>query len=267
MAEPVGFIGGGQMATALAGGAVESGFLKESDLYFVQPSSSTRETLKKRFPKATLASTPEVLLENCSRVVLAVKPHILRAISSDLRPMLSSKHLLVSIAAGLSLEELATKLGSPRVIRVMPNTPCLVGEGASAIAAGEGASEQDRVWVNDLMRSVGMVEYVEDEQIHAITGVAGSSPAYIYMVIEALSDGGVAQGLSRPVATKMAAQAVLGAAKMVLDTGLHPGALKDQVTSPGGTTIAAIRSLEADGVRSAFMEAVATCADRSRELS
>jgi pyrroline-5-carboxylate reductase len=157
-------------------------------------------------------------------------------------------------------------LRTERVIRVMPNTPAQVGAGAAAIAAPESMHEADIAWVEQLINSVGLSVRVPDHLIHAVTGVSGSSPAYIYLVIEALSDGGVALGLPRDTALKLAAQAVLGSAKMVLETGLHPGVLKDQVTSPGGTTIAALRTLEAGAVRSAFIEAVVHCAERSQEL-
>jgi pyrroline-5-carboxylate reductase len=153
------------------------------------------------------------------------------------------------------------------VVRVMPNTPCQVGAGACAISADAGASPADVDWVERLMSSVGLAVRVPDELIHAVTGVAGSSPAYLYLVIEALSDGAVAMGLPRETAIQLAAQSMLGAAKMVLETGLHPGQLKDQVTSPAGTTIEAIRGLEAAGVRSAFIEAVCRCAEKSKQLA
>ena len=157
-------------------------------------------------------------------------------------------------------------LGTQRVIRVMPNTPAQIGVGAAAIAVATEATEADMQWTERLMNSVGTSVRVADELMHAVTAVSGSSPAYLYLVIEAMSDGGVAAGLPRNVATQLAAQAVLGAAQMVLQTGLHPGQLKDQVTSPGGTTLAALRELEAGGVRSAFIEAVAACVERSQEL-
>ena len=148
----------------------------------------------------------------------------------------------------------------------MPNTPSQVGAGAAGIASDGNVAEDDVAWVEQLMNSVGTSVRVPDELLHAVTGVSGSGPAYIFLVIEALSDGGVAQGLSRELATKLAAQTVLGAAKMVLETGLHPGQLKDQVTSPGGTTIAALRHLEQAGLRSALIEAVGKAAARSQEL-
>ncbi|MFN3191158.1 MAG: pyrroline-5-carboxylate reductase [Aureliella sp.] len=262
----IGFVGGGQMASALAGGAVAAGFVDESELAFNQPPTPRQAALRERFPVSTIHDEAAPLFADCEKIVLSVKPHILRSIGATLKEYVTPKHLLLSVASGLTLMELSELLGSTRVIRVMPNTPSLVGEGAAAMAAGDGCQDQDVVWVREMMQSVGKVIELTDDQIHAFTGIAGSSPAYIYTVIEALSDGGVAQGLPRHVATEMAAQAVLGAAKMVLETGIHPGALKDQVTSPGGTTIAALRTLESNGVRSAFMEAVASCVQRSREM-
>lgn len=262
----LGFIGGGQMATALAKGAIAAQILTDSDLVFVEPSPAASGKLAAAFPNAEFAPDIATLLEKTERVVLAVKPQILKIVAPQLKAHLDSNHCVVSILAGVSLTSLEQQLGSGRIIRVMPNTPCQVSAGASGVAAGSLAQPSDIAWVMELMTSVGLAVQVQDEQLHAVTGVSGSGPAYAYLVIEALSDGGVAMGLSRDVATQLAAQTLLGAAKMVLETDLHPGALKDQVTSPGGTTIAAIGSLEDSGIRSAFMKAVAAATQRSREL-
>ena len=262
----VGFVGGGQMAQALAAGAISAGVLTSSQLIFAEPNEAQRRVLGQKFPQARLVSEPVEVLEAADRIVLAVKPLVLKALARELAQSIKSRHLLVSIAAGISLSSLQQMLVTERVVRVMPNTPAQVGAGAAAISAPANLDEADVHWVEQLMNSVGLSVCVPDHLIHAVTGVSGSSPAYIYMVIEALSDGGVALGLPRDTSTKLAAQAVLGAAKMVLETGLHPAQLKDQVTSPGGTTIAALRTLEAGAVRSAFMEAVARCAERSHEL-
>lgn len=255
------------MATALARGAVEAGMLSTSQLVFAEPSEDRAKFLRKNFSGCSLVADGTSVLAKAEKVILAVKPHILKAIAAELAEKIGKEHLLISIAAAISLSDLQGMLGTQRVIRVMPNTPSQVGAGAAAIAADSEALESDVAWVESLMNSVGSSVRVPDHLIHAVTGVSGSSPAYIYLIIEALSDGGVAMGLPRDVATKLAAQAVVGAGKMVLDTGMHPGQLKDQVTSPGGTTIAAIRTLESAGVRSAFIEAVARCTERSREMS
>ena len=255
------------MAQALAAGGVAAGVLTESALVFGEPDSAQQEKLKSRFPSATVVVDGRDVLSGSQRVILAVKPQVLQTIAGELAPGVSQEHLLVSIAAGITLAQLQSLFGTNRIVRVMPNTPCQVGAGASAISSDKDATEGDLAWVLELMGAVGLAVQVPDRLIHAVTGVSGSSPAYVYLVIEALSDGGVAMGLPRETATKMAAQAVMGAAKMVLETGAHPGDLKDQVTSPGGTTIAALRALEAAGTRSAFIEAVRSAAERSEEMS
>ncbi len=261
------FIGGGQMARALASGAVMAGVLNPADLVFVEPDADQVDCIKSEFPESACFSHSQKPLTDCDYVVLCVKPNVLRAIAPQLATLLEPRHLVLSIAAGISLETLQDLLKTPRVIRVMPNTPAQLRAGASAIASDASAAAADVQWVEKLMSAVGLVVHVPDGLMHAVTGLSGSGPAYIFMVIEALSDGGVAAGLSRDVATRLAAQTVLGAARMVLESGKHPGALKDQVTSPGGTTIAAIRELEAAGIRSAFIEAVLASAQRSQELS
>ncbi len=255
------------MAAALASGALGSGVLKAGELTFAEPDAARREALGVSFPGCTLVEDGSAVLQRCEQIILAVKPHVLLEIAAELRTHVTPRNLLISIAAGIPLDQLQTKFGTSRVIRVMPNTPCQVGAGACAIAAAEGSQDADLQWCEMFLGSVGRTVRVPDRLMHAVTGVAGSSPAYLYLVIEALSDGGVAQGLPRETATMLAAQAVLGAAKMVLETGLHPGELKDQVTSPGGTTIDALRTLESAGVRSAFIEAVCRCAEKSERLA
>jgi pyrroline-5-carboxylate reductase len=262
----IGFIGGGQMAKALAGGAVRAGLVKPEQLLIAEPNAQQKEQFTAALGNVQLCDHGHEVLAACDRVVLAVKPQVLQQIGGELGRRVESRHLLVSIAAGISLVQLQELFSSKRIVRVMPNTPSQVGAGAAGIAADGNVSETDIAWVEQLMNAVGTSVRVPDRLLHAVTGVSGSGPAYIYLVIEALSDGGVAQGLPRDLATKLAAQTVLGAAKMVLDTGLHPGQLKDQVTSPAGTTIAALRHLEQAGLRSALIEAVAAAAERSEEL-
>lgn len=262
----IGFIGGGQMAKALAGGAVQAGLVKPQQLWIAEPSPQQKALFTAMLGKVQLCDHGHEVLAACDRVVLAVKPQVLQQIGSELSTKVENRHLLISIASGISLPQLQKLLGTKRIVRVMPNTPCQVGAGAAGIATDGSVAEGDLAWVEQLMNSVGTAVRVPDHLLHAVTGVSGSGPAYIYLVIEALSDGGVAQGLPRDLATKLAAQTVLGAAKMVLDTGLHPGQLKDQVTSPGGTTMAALRHLEKAGLRSALIEAVAKAAERSQEL-
>ena len=262
----VAFIGGGQMAQALAGGATAAGVLSANELIFVEPNPRQQQNLLERFPGCRVTGQLSEGTAGASKLVLSVKPHILKELAAELAGLLQPKHLVVSIAAGISLRKLQEMLKTQRVVRVMPNTPSQVGAGAAAIAADDGASAADVQWVEQLFAAVGTTERVPDHLMHAVTAVSGSGPAYVYLVIEALSDGGVAAGLPRDVATRLAAQTVLGGAQMVLQTGLHPGQLKDQVTSPGGTTIAALAALESAAVRGAFMQAVTRAAARSLEL-
>jgi pyrroline-5-carboxylate reductase len=266
MMQALAFVGGGQMATALAAGAVDAQLVTAQELIFAEPSAAQRQRLQQRFPKARVLDSGAQVLPLAETVVLAVKPQVMAGVCADLRKAGCSQHLLVSIAAGISLNQLEAWLGTGRVVRVMPNTPSQIGAGAAGLAAGSAASSADRERVEQLMGSVGVAVTVDEGLLHAVTGLSGSGPAYIYLVIEALSDAGVAQGLPRELATRLAAQTVLGAARMVLETQLHPGQLRDQVTSPGGTTIAGIRALEKAGVRSGLIEAVAAATQRSREL-
>lgn len=266
MKHELAFIGGGQMATALAAGALASGLFEESALVFAEPLAAQRDKLTERFAKARLVASAAEALPLAKRIVLSVKPQVLPAVCQSLREADASRHLVISIAAGFSLASLQSLLGTERIVRVMPNTPAQVNAGAAGISASTGASEEDIRFVEQLMSAVGMSVRVPDALMHAVTGLSGSGPAYVYLMIDALSDGGVAQGLPRDVATRLAAQTVLGAAQMVLQTGNHPGQLRDQVTSPGGTTIAGLRSLEQAAVRSGFIEAVAAATNRSREL-
>jgi len=201
-------------------------------------------------------------------IVLAVKPQGAVGVLSDLAPALTARHLVISIAAGVTTAQLAAPLpDSVRVVRVMSNTPALVGAGATAVCAGPRATPDDLALVEELCGAVGRVVQVQETAMNAVTGLSGSGPAYIFVAIEALADAGVREGLSRDVAQQLAAQTVLGAAKLVLEGGEHPGQLKDRVTSPAGTTIAGIASLEADGFRSALIRAVRAAVARADELA
>jgi pyrroline-5-carboxylate reductase len=198
---------------------------------------------------------------------IAVKPQSVGALLADVAAEISEKHLVVSIAAGVRISTIETALQSKRrIVRVMPNTPCLVGAAASGIAEGSGASADDLQTVLKLFESVGVARVVPEELLDAVTGLSGSGPAFVFAMIEAMSDGGVRAGLPRETATALAAQTVMGAGKMVLETGDHPAVLKDAVASPAGTTIAGLSVLERAGVRGAFIDAVFAAAQRSKEL-
>ena len=262
----VGFIGAGQMATALAKGFVAAGTLPPQAIVAcdVVPSSA------KRFEEQTgarLGASSREVAEQSSIVFLAVKPQQMNQAMADLRAVLRPDHLIVSIAAGVSLKTMTAGLGeTARLIRVMPNTPCLVGCGASAFSRGSKATDEDAAVVHRLLSNVGIASEVPEKLLDAVTGLSGSGPAYVYQIIEALSDGGVRMGLPRDTATNLAAQTVLGAAQMVLSTRQHPGSLKDAVTSPGGTTIAGLHELERGGLRGILMNAVEAATLRAREL-
>jgi pyrroline-5-carboxylate reductase len=199
-------------------------------------------------------------------LIVAVKPQVLSAVAADVRYLIKPSHLLVSIVAGVTLQRLASEFGSERLVRVMPNTPSLVGACAAGYSAGPGATPEDVGEVDRLFNAVGKAYRLPEHLLDAVTGLSGSGPAFVYVMIEALSDGGVRVGLPRDVATGLAAQTVLGAARMVVETGLHTGALKDMVTSPGGTTIAGLHALERGGLRAALMDAVEAATKRATEL-
>ena len=244
-----GFIGSGKMATALIRGMLRSGVAGTATIAASDPLESAPRGLAAdtgiRVYEANLS-----VVERSDVLVLAVKPQTMPQVLAQLRPLVGPRHLVVSIAAGISIAALLEGLGPERrIVRVMPNTPALLGEGASAYALGPGVVAADEAVVKAFLGSVGRAVRVPETMLDAVTGLSGSGPAFVYLMIEALSDGGVRVGLPRDIATMLAAQTVLGGARMVLETGLHPGVLKDQVASPGGTTIAGLHALERGGVR------------------
>ncbi len=254
------------MATALARGAIAAGVITSDLLDFCETNEAQRNRLRQSFPDCQVTDKAESLFNACPRIVLAIKPQVLHEIVGTIRPLVQAEHLIVSILAGVSLGTLSEWLGTERLIRVMPNTPCQVLSGASAMAADRGVSPDDLNWAQRLMSSVGICLQVSDSQLHAVTGLSGSGPAYVLTMIEALADGGVAAGLSREVAMTLATQTVFGTAKMLLETKTHPAILREQVASPAGTTMAGLRSLERHGIRSSLIEAVLAATHRSQEL-
>lgn len=260
-----GFLGAGRMATALAQGLVRAGLAAPSDLMASDPVAAARQS----FAAATIGTACESNADVVAKsdvVVLAVKPQQMVQALANVRDAVTDRHLVISVAAGIKLATIAAGLPHGRLVRVMPNTPCLVGKGASAYCLGRAATADDGALVEQLLSAVGKCVAVEEILLDAVTGLSGSGPAYAFVMIEALSDGGVRMGLPRNVSTLLAAQTLLGAAEMLLDSGEHPGVLKDQVASPGGTTIAGLQALESGGLRAALMAAVEAATRRSQEL-
>ncbi|ASV74702.1 Pyrroline-5-carboxylate reductase [Thermogutta terrifontis] len=263
----IGFIGAGQMARALAEGLLHKGLLVPDQVLASDPSESARQ----KFHEATGAETTPNNLDVVRRqdvVILAVKPQQIPKVLEELRGRVAPEKLVISIAAGIALQQLEEGLGAhTRVIRVMPNTPALVGFAASAYALGKNAGPDDASLVQQLLEAIGIAVRVDEKLLDAVTALSGSGPAYVYLMIEVLTDAGVRHGLSRDVALTLAAQTVRGAAEMVMRTGQHPAVLKDQVTSPGGTTIAALAAMESQGFRGAVLAGVEAAWRRARELS
>jgi len=272
----IGFCGAGQMARALASGFVRAGLVPPEQILAFDPIPAVLATFCEQVRGAITAKSNQHVRNSSDVIFLAVKPQNLPAVMQDLRSQetrsqenrsdVGGNPLFISIAAGVPLASLENGLGSSRIIRVMPNTPCLIGLGASCFSLSKGASREDGELVGKLMQSVGLAERVEEKLLDAVTGLSGSGPAFVYLVIEALSDGGVRMGIPRDVSLKLAAQTCLGAAQMVLQSGEHPAVLKDRVTSPGGTTIAGLQSLEQAAIRGALISAVESAARRATEL-
>jgi pyrroline-5-carboxylate reductase len=262
----IGFLGAGKMATALAQGFLRAGLVAPSGIIAGDTQGAAREAFAGQTKARATESNAEVVAAG-DIIVLAVKPDQAAAVLSEIGLLLQARHLVVSIVAGLSLSSIEAKLPpTAKVIRVMPNTPALAGESASAFAPGKLATKEDTQTALKLLSSVGYACQVKESLLDAVTGLSGSGPAYVCVMIEALADGGVAAGLPRDLAIKLAAQTLLGTAKMVLETGLHPGHLKDMVASPGGTTIEGLHELEKAGVRGALMNAVRAAAAKSKIL-
>ena len=262
----LGFIGSGQMARALATSFVNAGLIAANRISAHDPVEAARHQFAADVQGAALVENNRRVVADSQIVFLATKPQHMTSVFDEIRGLVTKDVLVVSIAAGVTLQTLTAGLGTERVVRVMPNTPCLVGQGAAGYAISRGASEADATLVGRLLQSCGIAIQVDESLLDAVTGLSGSGPAFVYLLIEALSDGGVSAGLPRHISTQLAAQTVRGAAEMVLTTEEHPGVLKDRVASPAGTTIAGLCALEQRGFRGAAMEAVCAAAARATEL-
>ena len=262
----IAFLGGGNMAEALIKGLLAAGVAAAESIIVTDVAAPRLEYLRKTYgirptrDNAVAANGAEV-------IVLAVKPQVIDGVLAGISQAAGPEKLVISIAAGVTIERMAKLLtGRPRIVRVMPNTPALVLSGAAGIAAGPTATTADLETVKEIFGAVGRAVVVEEKLMDAVTGLSGSGPAYVFTVIEALTDGGVKAGIARPLALELAAQTVFGAAKMVLETREHPAKLRDMVTSPGGTTIAGMHELEKGGLRASLMSAVDAATRRSKEL-
>lgn len=262
------FIGTGQMATALTVGFLRH-LLKPQQISGYDPSEVARHKYAEASGgRVTVSADLATAIDGATIVILAVKPQVMGEVLNSVSGLLSVSPLIVSVAAGITLQNLASGLSpGSRIIRVMPNTPCLIGRGAIAMSAGAHASACDVSLLQELLQTAGIVETVPETLLDAVTGLSGSGPAYVFLLIEALSDGGVKMGIPRVIATRLAAQTVAGAAEMQLSTGQHPAVLKDSVTSPGGTTIAGLHALEAGGMRAALINAVEAATQRAEQLA
>lgn len=267
MEKKIGFIGCGNMGKAILGGLIASGQVLPGQIWVYTPSPDKVAALHEQYG-INAAQTAQEVAQVADIVFGAVKPAIMIKVLSEITSSLSKDSLVVSIAAGVTLDQLARALGHDRkIIRAMPNTPSLVNAGMTSVTPNALVTPEDTADVLNIFRCFGEAEVIAEQMIHPVVGVSGSSPAYVFMFIEAMADAAVLGGMPRSQAYKFAAQAVMGSAKMVLETGKHPGELKDMVCSPGGTTIEAVRILEERGFRAAVIEAMAKCMEKSESLS
>jgi pyrroline-5-carboxylate reductase len=266
MEKRIGFIGAGNMSEALMKGIIDSGLVKPEEIIAGEIIPERRDYITQIIGVETTADNI-LVAKSADLIVLGVKPQYLPQVLGGLRPHLTENHLVISIAAGIRIDFIESCLKpGVRVIRVMPNQPLMVGATAAGYALGTHATKEDAETVQEILDSNGIAYGLPEHLLDAVTGLSGSGPAFVYVIIEGLADGGVLAGLPREVAISLAAQTVLGAAKSVLDTKKHPGALKDMVASPAGTTIEGLQIIESAGVRGALMEAVDAAARRSKEL-
>lgn len=262
----IGFIGCGNMGQAMLGGMIDSGRVKAQDVLVTDKLLASRVNAQKKFGVEIPASNVEVAMIS-DIIILAVKPQFYEEVLSEIKEAIWENKILVSIAPGKTLEWLEQQVGKPtKIIRAMPNTPALVKAGMMGICGNDKVDKDELDYVCKLFQSFSKTEVVSEHLMDTVTAVSGSSPAYVFMFIEAMADAAVEGGMPRKQAYTFAAQAVLGSAKMVLETGMHPGELKDMVCSPAGTTIQAVRVLEEHGMRAAVMDAMKACIDKSRNM-
>ena len=266
LTEKIGVIGAGKIGSAIARGIIRAGLVKKENVMASDVTDELRQAIARDLD---IKVTPDngALCDFAEITILAVKPQIVDAVAREIAKKLGKSKLLVSVAAGVPLGRIETHLDpGARVVRVMPNIPCVVGAGAAGFAGGGHATPADLEKVGAILNSFGVGLAVEEKYLDAVTGLSGSGPAYVFLFMEALADGGVQVGLSRDVALKLAMQTVYGAARMALESNKHLSELKDEVTSPGGTTIAGLYAMEQNGFRGTVMKAVVSATRRSQEL-
>lgn len=264
----LGFIGAGNMGSAILRGLIAADYLSADDMAVCDLSRRKLEELSNEYPGLTCTESDVELAEMCDMIILAVKPHYLSDTIDHIYNELNGK-AVISIAAGWNVQQLSDKLegSGATYLRVMPNTPAMVGEGMTALCDDTTFAQDDLEFAKGIFDAVGRTVMLPESLFDGVIAISGSSPAYVFMMIEAMADAGVKEGLTRPCAYEMAAQALLGSALMVLQSGTHPAALKDAVCSPGGTTIEAVEELERKGFRAAIMDAMKVCAQKSRDMT
>ncbi len=262
----IGFIGCGNMGSAMIDGILKKGIFEKDEIIVSTLTEAGRKRSEEKLGVRTALNNKEVV-RSAQVIVLAVKPQFYEEVLTEIKEELTDKHMVIGIAPGKTLAWLREKCGRDlRIVRMMPNTPAKVGEGMTGVCVNELVTEEDVEMICRITDSFGRTEIVPERLMDAVGAVSGSSPAYVFMFIEAMADAAVAQGMPRKQAYSFAAQAVLGSAKLVLETGMHPGELKDMVCSPGGTTIEGVRVLEKAGMRSAVYEALQACAEKGKKL-
>ena len=267
MQQKIGFIGGGNMGGAIISGIRKANLVENNALMVADKSKEALTRLKEQYEVLTTFDNKEVA-SFADILFLAVKPNLFPDVIAEIKDVIKDDIVIVSIAAGKTIKEIENTFGKTiKLVRTMPNTPAMVLEGMSALCPNAFVSDEEVAVVKEIFESFGKAEVIKEELIDAVIGVSGSSPAYVYMFIEAMADAAVMGGMPRKQAYTFSAQAVLGSAKMVLETGIHPGELKDMVCSPAGTTISAVAELEKQGMRSAVIEAVKACMDKSKAMS
>lgn len=263
----IGFIGCGNMSQAIMGGVLRAGLVDKDKIIASDIFAPNRELCKTKF-SINVSPDNKLVAREADILFLAVKPDIYPIVIEEIKDIIKKDCVVISIAAGQNLAKLEKQFNpKTKIVVTMPNTPAMVNEGMTAAVVNQYINDEEKIELEKILSSIGQLEFVSEAMLAAVTAVSGSSPAYVYMMIEAMADAAVLGGLPRAQAYKFAAQAVLGSAKMVLETGIHPGVLKDNVCSPGGTTIEAVTELERTGFRSSIISAMKLCMDKFKEMS